>query len=220
MKLSSLLLAVFVLLFTACSTDADKFEGVWQSVNDPSKQIIFSKSGKTFTFETRNLKTSLEGTPGTYNDVDHALEFVDESGETIQLVYNVSADHILGLGEEFVKSGQAAAEREADEDTGDEQEPDEDTGNADEDADSAPAQTSDVSSNSSNCDKGEMLIITGNNVRVRNEPDITKQNILMQVHKNFEVVRLDDRTVDGQKWYKICYDGNIGWVSGQYASKK
>ena len=62
--------------------------------------------------------------------------------------------------------------------------------------------------------------ITGDNVRLRTEPDVTKQNILMQLNKGYEVIHLGDKMVDNQKWYKVCYDGNIGWVSGQYGSMK
>ncbi len=208
MKLSYFLLSALVFILPACSSDADNFSGVWQSVNDPSKQIIFTRSGKTYSFETRNITTSLQGIPGTYNAKEHALEFDNGKGDTIQLVYNASVKHIVGLDEEFEKTSNATAEKEEDKDTteiaAEETKP--------EDAESTTTSTS--------CDKGDMLVISGNNVRVRNEPDVTKQNILFQVHKGYEVIHLDDKNVDGQKWYKVCYDGNIGWVSGQYAAKK
>ena len=90
MKLSYLLLSALVVTLTACSSDADNFSGAWQSVNDPSRQIIFTSSGKTYSFETRNIKTDLQGIPGTYNAKAHALEFDNGKGDTIQLVYNAS----------------------------------------------------------------------------------------------------------------------------------
>ncbi len=208
MKLSYLLLSALVFILTACSSDADNFSGVWQSVNDPSKQIIFTHSGKTYSFETRNIKTDLQGIPGTYNAKDHALEFDNGKGDTIQLVYNASVKHIVGLDDEFEKATTAVAEKEEGKDS---------TETATEETKSEEAATSE---STSSCDKGDILVISGNNVRVRNEPDVTKQNILFQVHKGYEVIHLDDKNVDGQKWYKVCYDGNIGWVSGQYAAKK
>ncbi len=208
MKLSYLLLSALVVTLTACSSDADNFSGEWQSVNDPSRQIIFTSSGKTYSFETRNIKTDLQGIPGTYNAKAHALEFDNGKGDTIQLVYNASVKHIVGLDDEFEKASGAVAEKAEDKDS---------TETATEEIKSAEAEPS---ATSTNCAKGDVLVISGNNVRVRNEPDVTKQNILFQVHKGYEVIHLDDKKVDGQKWYKVCYDGNIGWVSGQYAAKK
>ncbi|HSF89363.1 MAG TPA: SH3 domain-containing protein [Saprospiraceae bacterium] len=208
MKLSNLLFSTLVILLAACSSDADHFSGVWQSVNDPSRQIIFTSSGKTYSFETRNIKTSLQGIPGTYNAKEHALEFDNGKGDTIQLVYNASVKHIVGLDDEFEKATTAAAEKEDDKGTGEAAT-----------EETKPEETA-SSETTTNCDKGDILVISGNNVRVRNEPDVTKQNILFQVHKGYEVIHLDDKNVDGQKWYKVCYDGNIGWVSGQYAAKK
>ena len=208
MKLSTLLFSALVLVLFACSSDADNFTGVWQSVNDHSKQLIFTKSGETYSFETRNISTSLQGIPGTYNAKEHALEFDNGKGDTIQLVYNASVKHIVGLDDEFEKASTAVAEKEDVKDTT------EATTEETKSEEAAPSETS------SSCDKGDVLVISGNNVRVRNEPDVTKQNILFQVHKGYEVTHLDDKNVDGQKWYKVCYDGNIGWVSGQYAAKK
>jgi Bacterial SH3 domain len=208
MKFNYLYFSAIFLVITSCSSDTEKFEGVWQSVNDPSKQIIITGTGSTFSFETRNIESTLEGTPGTYNKEAHALEFVSDKGDTTQLVYNDSDKHLVGLGESFEKTTNAAVENKTE--TAPEEVP----------AEATPAENTQVSDNATNCDKGNILVITGNNVRVRNEPDLTKQNILFQVHKNYEVVHLGDKTVDGQKWYKVCYDGNIGWVSGQYASKK
>lgn len=200
--------ALVITILPACSSDADNFSGVWQSVDDPSKQIIFTRSGKTYSFETRNITTALQGIPGTYNAKEHALEFDNGKGDTIQLVYNASVKHIVGLDEEFEKASDAVAEKEDDKDT---------TEVATEETKS---EDTEASASTSSCDKGDLLVISGNNVRVRNEPDVTKQNILFQVHKGYEVTHLDDKNVDGQKWYKVCYDGNIGWVSGQYAAKK
>lgn len=208
MKLSYLLFSAFIVVLSACSSDADNFSGVWQSVNDHSKQLIFTRSGKTYSFETRNISTSLQGVPGTYNAKEHALEFDNGKGDTIQLVYNASVKRIVGLDDEFEKASTAVAEEEANKDT---------TEATTEETKSADAETSEASTS---CDKGDILVISGNNVRVRNEPDVTKQNILFQVHKGYEVTHIDDKNVDGQKWYKVCYDGNIGWVSGQYAAKK
>ena len=217
MKLYILPLAAMLIVITSCSNDSGKFSGVWQSINDPSKQLIFTHSGKTYSFETRNIASAVQGLPGTYNADKHALEFDNGKGEITLLVYNGSVKHIVGLGEEFEKSTNAVLDKEGGEETtqntGGEETPEKT-------AEAAPSENTQVSENAKNCDKGDLLVISGNNVRVRTEPDVTKQNILFQVHKGYEVVRLGDKTVDGQKWYKVCYDGNIGWVSGQYASKK
>jgi Bacterial SH3 domain len=208
MKLSPLLLSAIVFVLASCSNDTGKFEGVWQSINDPSKQIIFTNIGSSITFETRNMTSPAQGLPGKLNEDGNALVFDQGNGSKSSLVYIDSTQHIIGFGDEFERATSIAQDKseasEASEDP----------------ADSAPAETTDASTTKSSCDQGDILVISGNNVRVRNEPDVTKQNILFQVHKNYEVVRLDDKTVDGQKWYKVCYDGNIGWVSGQYAAKK
>lgn len=208
MKLSYFLISALVFILSACSSDADNFSGVWQSVNDPSKQIIFTRSGKTYSFETRNITTSLQGLPGTYNAKEHALEFDNGKGDTIQLVYNASVKHFVGLDDEFEKATNGTADKAEDKDT---------TEIA---AEETKPEEAESTTPSANCDKGDVLVISGNNVRVRNEPDVTKQNILFQVHKGYEVIHLADKNVGGQKWYKVCYDGNIGWVSGQYAAKK
>jgi len=208
MKLYVLSFTSMLLLIASCSSDENKFSGVWQSINDPSRQIIFTHSGKAYSVETRNIKSTLDGLTGTYDAKAHALEFDHGNGESTKLVYNDDAKHIVGLGEEFEKTTNAVVDNkeggEATEKTTEE----------------TPAETSQPAASTAACDKGDILIINGNNVRLRNEPDVTKQNILMQVHKGYEVVRISDKTVDGQKWYKVCYEGNIGWVSGQYAVKK
>jgi hypothetical protein len=210
MKLFTLLFSLLVITMTSCSDDSDQFTGTWQAVDDPSKQLVVTRSGKSFTIETSNLTSSLDGTTGVYNPETNALEFSDGNGNTTTLAYNDSTRHIMGLDVEFVKAGDIAAVTKS--------VPDQPAETAT--SNSTPSEDTGVATTPSNCDKGEILVITGNNVRVRNEPDITKQNILMQVHKNYEVVRLGDKMVDGQKWYRICYDGNLGWVSGQYAKKK
>jgi uncharacterized protein YgiM (DUF1202 family) len=209
MKSTYLFLAALCFVFVSCSNDAEKFAGIWQSVKDPSKQITITHSGKTFSVDTRNIEPAVQGLTGAYNADKDGLEFAHESGDTILLTYDATANHIIGLGSEFEKATTTVASETPDaEETAEKKE------------EATPAENENVSDNAANCDKGDMLVITGNNVRVRNEPDLTKQNILLQVHKNYEVVQLDSKTVDGQKWYKICYDGNIGWVSGQYATKK
>ncbi len=213
MKLSYLLLSAFVIVITSCSSDADTFSGNWQSVDDPSKQIILTQSGKKYTLETRNIESSFSGMTGSYDEDQLALVFDNGKGDNLTLVYNDSLKQILGLGSAFEKSTNAVAENKESVEA-------EDMPAEDKPTETTPAEDNNVASNETNCAKGEILLITGNNVRVRNEPDLTKQNILFQVHKNYEVVRLGDKTVDGQKWYKVCYDGNIGWVSGQYAAKK
>jgi len=209
MKSSYLILAALCFVIVSCSNDAEKFAGLWQSVKDPSKQITITHSGKTFSVDTRNIEPEVQGLTGAYNADKDGLEFAHESGDTILLTYDATANHIIGLGGEFEKATTTAVAEDL---------PAEETAEKTEEA--TPAENENVADNATNCGKGDMLVITGNNVRVRNEPDLTKQNILLQVHKNYEVVQLDSKTVDGQKWYKICYDGNIGWVSGQYAAKK
>ena len=214
MKLFTLLFSALVITMTSCSDDADQFTGTWQAVDDPSKQLVVSRSGKSFTVEANNIGSSLEGTTGIYNPETNMLEFADGNGNTTTLAYNDSTKHIMGLDVEFEKAGKLAAAPEVKPEQATEPETETAT------SDKASNENTGVATTPSNCDKGETLVITGNNVRVRNEPDVTKQNILMQVHKNYEVVRLGDKMVDGQKWYRICYDGNLGWVSGQYAVKK
>lgn len=208
MKFFYLYLSAILFVITSCSGDADIFSGVWQSVNDPSKQIIFAQSGDTFTFETSKIASSFQGIPGTYNSDENALVFDNGNGATTKLIYDASSHHILGLGEEFERTTNNVAETKEDKEAG--QHPTE----------IVPAENAPGTTTTTNCDAGEILVISGNNVRVRHEPDLTKQNILFQVHKGYEVVRLNDRIVDGQKWYKVCYDGNFGWVSGQYAAAK
>jgi hypothetical protein len=208
MKFNYLYFAAVLFIVTSCSGDKGKFEGVWQSVNDPSRQIIFTEIGKSITFETRNMNSPLQGLPGKLNADENALIFDQGNGSQSSLVYVDSTQHIVGLGDEFERATSVAQDKmEAKE-------------ASEEPAESAPAENTQVTPTKGSCDNGDILVISGNNVRVRNEPDVTKQNILFQVHKGYEVVYLDDKKVDGQKWYKVCYDGNIGWVSGQYAAKK
>jgi hypothetical protein len=206
--MKSYLVFFFTLLFliSACSSgDSGKFAGTWQQTDDPSKQIIIHQFGKSFTFETRNIESSVQGTPGTYIDDEDALEFIS-NGDTITFVYDASTMHINALNKEFEKASDASSENKE---------------TAGSDSETAEAsENSEDKDTPSNCEKGDILVISGNNVRLRAEPDVTKQNILMQFHKGYEVVRMDDTTVEGQKWYKVCYEGNIGWVSGQYASMK
>ena len=200
--------ATLLFLITSCSSgDSGKFAGTWQQTDEPSNQIIIHQFGKSFTFETRNLESSAQGTPGTYIDDKDALEFIS-NGDTITFIYNPLTFQMLAFDKEFVKADADAMENKETEES------------------SSDTSGSDVSENTedpnvqSSCGKGDILLISGNNVRLRAEPDVTKQNILMQFHKGYEVVHMDDKTVDGQKWYKVCYEGNIGWVSGQYASMK
>ena len=202
------ILSLFFLFLMACSSDADKFTGTWQSVKDPSRKIIITQTGDNYTFEAMNIRTSLAGKPGTYNAKNNALDFTNDDNTIAQLVYNESVNHIIGLDDEFEKSATETSEAPA----GNEAEASADTP-ANNEEEQAPA----ADEKASGCAEGDMLKITGNNVRVRQEPDVTNQNILFQVHMNFEVVKLDDKTVDGQKWYKVCYEGQEGWVSGQYA---
>jgi hypothetical protein len=204
------ILSFFILFLAACSSDADKFTGTWQSVKDPSKKITISQSGDSYTFEAVNLRTSLAGKPGTYNSKNNALDFTNDDGTLSQLVYNESVNHLIGLGDEFEKSVEASAATTTESDASE-------SANATEDNET---ETESSAKTETGCGEGDILKITGNNVRVRQEPDVTKQNILFQVHLNFEVVKLDDKTVDGQKWYKVCYEGQQGWVSGQYATAK
>ena len=203
MKIQALSLVSVLFLITACSSgDADKFNGVWQNVDDHGQQVIFIRSGDNYTVETRNITPAYQASMGVYNEKEHAVEFDNGNGDTTTFVYNVSVKHILGLGQEFEESSnKASAEPET-------TEPEEKTTASD--FETTSADNTQEEENKTSCDKGDALVITGNNVRLRNEPDVTKQNILMQVHKNFEVVRIADKTVDGQKCYKVCYDGNIG----------
>ncbi len=211
---SYILLPTILLALISCSDKSAKFAGTWQQTDDVSKQITILQTGKTFTFET-NLESPFEGVPGTYNSDKKTLDFDNGSGTTVSFLFNDISQHILALGQEFEKTSDATAD--LSDDT--EAEPMAET-MTDETTEPTPSASADETEKSTSCGKGNLLVIGGNNVRVRNEPDITKQNILFQVHKGFEVVHQGDKTVDGQKWYKVCYEGNIGWVSGQYAAKK
>lgn len=62
------------------------------------------------------------------------------------------------------------------------------------------------------------VIISGKNVRLRSEPDITKDNVMLLLDKDIKVILLEDKQIENTKWYKICYNGKIGWVSSQFAS--
>ncbi len=212
MKSYIILPAIFLTLI-ACSDKSAKFAGTWQQTDDAANQITITQTGKTFTFET-NLDSPFEGVPGTYNSDKKSLDFDNGSGTTVSFLFNDISQHILALGHEFEKGVAASTEGPAE----DEQGPEEAV--AEQTSDDAPSEPVQDAEKTTTCGKGNAYSITGNNVRVRAEPDITKQNILFQVHKGYEVVQLDDKTVDGQKWYKVCYDGNMGWVSGQYATKK
>lgn len=64
----------------------------------------------------------------------------------------------------------------------------------------------------------EIARITGDNVRVRSEPDSgNDDNIVQRVNKG-NLARILDKTTNqaGETWFKICYDGQIGWVIGNY----
>ncbi len=124
------------------------------------------------------MTSPLQGLPGKLNEEENSLLFDQGNGTQSSLVYVDSTQHIVGLGDEFEKATSVAQDqqeaKEASEDT------------------SAPATeetttTTTPATTKGNCEKGDMLMITGNNVRVRNEPDVTKQNILFQVHKGYEV---------------------------------
>ena len=223
MKLSYLFLPSILFLIASCSSDdSEKFAGEWQSISDPSKQINIIQTGNDYVFQSPNIESPFEGLTGNYNNDKNAIEFDNGTGTITMFVYNDANQHILALGDEFEKASDAEAVTDEDiEITGDAtheeetndigSEPVEESNTSDSDAGSKPT---------SKCGKGEAMIISGNNVRLRTEPDITKQNILLQMNKGNEVVHLGDKAIDGQKWYKVCYDGNIGWVSGQYAALK
>src|SRR5687768_1591591 len=193
-----------LLIITACfGNDSGKFPGVWQSIHDPSQRIMITKSDGDYFFETSNLESDLQGVAGTYNTKEHALDFDNGSGTVARFVYNVSVQHMLALGKEFEKVSDDLPEVKQDETTSAE-----------------PSVKDNDVTKKAECEKGDALVINGNNVRLRQDPDVTKQNILMQLNKGYEVVRIDEKTVDGQIWYKVCYDGQTGWVSGQYAAAK
>ena len=61
---------------------------------------------------------------------------------------------------------------------------------------------------------------TGNNVRLREEPD-TEAAIIGQVNKGDSFVLLDVKDVDGEKWYLIDHPTKQGsaWIFGKYVKK-
>lgn len=199
-----------LLFFFACSgNDSAKFTGTWQQIDDPAKKIMITQAGDNYYFATTNIESAHQGDPGTFNADKDALEFDSGNGTITVFSYNESTKHLLALGKEFEKISDAAAEAEV-----------ENEEMSDDTSDSAPSDPEDEVTDAKKCGKGDALVIGGDNVRLRSEPDVTKQNILMQLNKGYEVVHLDDKTVDGQKWYKVCYEGQTGWVSGQYAAPK
>lgn len=84
-------------------------------------------------------------------------------------------------------------------------------------------ETKDYTTGESNCDAevgsgSEVALITGDNVRVRSEPDSgNDKNIVHRVNKG-NLARILDKTTNpaGETWFKICYDGQIGWVIVNY----
>lgn len=218
MKPLHILLPIVLMLILSCTSgDIDQFAGEWQQVDDPSKKITITQSGKNFFFKTINIESSAQNFAGIYNPKRHSLEFDNGNGTITTFVYNSDAQHLLALGEKFEKVSGEMSEGQEEKLTGEET-AEEDTSESF--TGTTSSETSDGSASATKCGKGKILIISGNNVRLRTEPDVTKQNILMQFHKGYEVIHLDDKDVNGQKWYKVCYDGNTGWVSGQYASMK
>jgi uncharacterized protein YgiM (DUF1202 family) len=199
-----------LLFVLACSgKDSEKFTGTWQQTDDPSKQIMITQAGDNYYFATTNIESAHQGDPGKFNADKDALEFDSGNGTITVFSYNESTKHLVALGKEFEKVADSTTEVEAEE-----EEINNDT------SESAPSETEDEVTDAKKCGKGDALVISGDNVRLRSEADVTKQNILMQLNKGYEVVHLDDKTVDGQKWYKVCYEGQTGWVSGQYAAPK
>lgn len=219
MKPLHLLLSTVLLLIISCTSgDIDEFAGKWQHIEDPAKTITITQSGKHFYFKTSNIESSAQDFAGSYNPKRHALEFDNGNGTITTFVYDSDAKHLLALGEKFEKISGELAEGQEEEKPAEEENEDKDTSESI--TRSTSSETSEGSASGAKCGKGKILVISGNNVRLRTEPDVTKQNILMQFHKGYEVIHLDDKDVDGQKWYKVCYEGNTGWVSGQYAAMK
>lgn len=217
MKPSYILPLTLLLLIASCSSNESiKFTGEWQQLGDPSKKIIITSTNDTYSFTTQNIESSVQDVAGIYNAEKNSLEFDNGAGTITTFVYDKASDNLLAFGEKFAKSTADAGGEETE--VTNEEVTAEETSDVANNAD--PSGSGDPVDNASKCDKGETLMITGNNVRLRTEPDVTKQNILLQLNKGNEVVRLGDRNVDSQKWYKVCFGGNIGWVSGQYASMK
>ena len=66
----------------------------------------------------------------------------------------------------------------------------------------------------------QALFIIGEGVRVRSDPDASNlDNILFKVSKR-DIPKVIDKTINqkGELWYKICYDGKLGWIISQYTS--
>lgn len=65
----------------------------------------------------------------------------------------------------------------------------------------------------------EVVYITGDNLRVRMEPDASNEiSMLFRLNKQ-DAAKVLDRTTNakGELWYKICHDGRAGWVIARYA---
>lgn len=61
---------------------------------------------------------------------------------------------------------------------------------------------------------------TGNNVRLREEPD-TESEIVGKVNKGDVFVMLDAKKINGKKWYLIDHPTKKGssWIFGKYVKK-
>jgi len=66
----------------------------------------------------------------------------------------------------------------------------------------------------------QALFIIGEGVRVRSDPDASNlDNILFKLGKR-DIPKVIDKTTNlkGELWYKICYDGKLGWIISQYTA--
>lgn len=91
--------------------------------------------------------------------------------------------------------------------------------------DGNPSIEGNKNSFSSTCNKAasngtEAILITGDNVRVRETPNSSgTSNILFKLGKEDTPLVIDKTTNQkGELWYKICYENFEGWVISQFAA--
>ena len=73
---------------------------------------------------------------------------------------------------------------------------------------------------SSPCSDHEYVVtITGDGVRMRSEPDLTKDNVITHLSKGTDLASIDMKEVGDQTWFKVCYQDKIGWVNSQFATR-
>lgn len=203
------LLGSMLILFSSCNNNSSsKFLGRWQEVKDGSNSFTITQSGKNFIFEMHNAEYNGTRTTATYDKEKDILQFNTPLGTKIDFIYDKNSKRLLAAGKEFIKItdsgdiGEVEAPRPKEEKYV--QKP-----ISEEEMRKYEKCTSTT---------GLGVIITGDNVRLRSEPDLTKDNIILLLKKGTEAADMSDVEHMTEGWIKICYDGKTGWVSDDYTS--